>query len=386
MCPTDGARSAQDALVCFRVRRNPLRNVLFWVNGFSRVRKNPLKAIRIHQHGGIDRLRYEDADDPKITSGRDVIVKLEAAALNHIDIWVRMGATGMAIPMPHILGADGAGGVVEVGADVRTVRTGDKVCLYSFTGCGKCEFCLSDRDFLCIRVRSLGERLDGTYAPYIKVSPENCFPIPSYMTFVEAAAFPLVFVTVWRMLVTNARLQPGETLLVVGIGGGVAGAALQIAKHIGARVIVTSGSDEKLERAKEYGADHGIHHRRKNFAEEAVRLTEGRGVDVVLDSVAGEVWEQSLHSLGRGGRLVTCGATAGGEPNDDLTTMIARELTIHGSTLGSREDFRQLLSFLELARIHPIIDSQFPLKEAAAAQQRMEQALQFGKILLQTAD
>lgn len=345
-----------------------------------------MKAVRIHKHGGIEQLRYEDAEDPTVTSGQDVIVKLTAAALNHIDLWVRMGATGMAIPMPHILGADGAGVVVEVGRDVKRVRAGDKVCLYSFTGCGECEFCLSDRDFLCIRVRSLGERLDGTYAQYVKVAPGNCFPVPSYMSFEEAAAFPLVFVTVWRMLVTNAQLRPGERLLIIGIGGGVASAALQMARHMGARVIVTSGSDQKLERARGLGAEHGINHRRKNFAEEVRRLTEGRGVDVVLDSVAGEVWEKSLNSLARGGRLVTCGATAGGEPNDDLDTMISKELTIYGSTLGSREDFRQLLSFLEVAKIRPIIDRRFPLREAALAQQRMEAALQFGKILLQSSD
>lgn len=345
-----------------------------------------MKAIRIHAHGGIDQLRYEDAPDPTVTAPKDVIVKLEAAALNHIDIWVRMGATGMSIPMPHILGADGAGAVVEVGSEVNHVKTGDKVCLYSFTGCGECEFCLSDRDFMCIRVRSLGERLDGTYAQYIKVLPENCFSIPSYMTFDEAAAFPLVFVTLWRMLVTNARLQPGESLLIIGIGGGVASAALQVAKRMGARVIVTSGSDEKLERAKVLGADHGINHRQTNFAEEVRRLTDDRGVDAVLDSVAGEVWQKSLSSLAHGGRLVTCGATAGGEPNDDLSIMISKELKIYGSTLGSREDFRQLLNFLEVSKIHPIIDRKFPLSEARDAQQRMEEALQFGKIVLQSSD
>jgi NADPH:quinone reductase-like Zn-dependent oxidoreductase len=345
-----------------------------------------LKAIRIHAHGGVEQLRYEDAPDPEVTSPRDVIVKLEAAALNHIDIWVRLGATGIKIPMPHILGADGAGVIVEVGSEVRSVSAGDKVCLYSFTGCGECEFCLSDRDFMCIRVRSLGERLDGTYAQYIKVSPENCFTIPSYMPFDEAAAFPLVFVTLWRMLVTNARLQPGESLLIIGIGGGVASGGLQVAKRIGARVIVTSGSDEKLERAKALGAEHGINHRQTNFAEEVRRLTDNRGVDVVLDSVAGEAWQKSLHSLARGGRLVTCGATAGGEPNDDVNTMVSKELKIYGSTLGSREDFRQLLSFLDATQIHPIIDRKFPLSEAHDAQQRMEEARQFGKILLQISD
>lgn len=344
-----------------------------------------MKAIRIHAHGGVDQLRYENAADPRITSSKDIIVKLEAAALNHIDIWVRLGATGMKIPMPHILGADGAGIVVEAGSDVKTVTPGDKVCLYSFTGCGQCEFCLSDRDFMCIRIRSLGERLDGTYAEYVKVTPENCFPVPAYMTFEEAAAFSLVFVTVWRMLVTNARLQSGESLLIIGIGGGVASAALQVAKRMGARVIVTSGSEEKLERAKALGADHGINHRRQNFAEEVKILTDDRGVDVVLDSVAGEVWQNSLASLTHGGRLVTCGATAGADPNDDLNTMISKELKIYGSTLGSREDFRQLLNFLDVTQIHPIIDSKFPLKDATAAQQRMEEARQFGKILLQIA-
>jgi NADPH:quinone reductase-like Zn-dependent oxidoreductase len=345
-----------------------------------------LKAIRIHEHGGIDKLRYEETEEPRITSPRDVIVKLEAAALNHIDIWVRMGATGMEIPMPHILGADGAGVVVDVGNQVKSVGTGDKVCLYSFAGCGQCEFCLSDRDFMCIRVKALGERLDGTYAEYVKVAPENCFPIPSYMTFDEAAAFPLVFLTVWRMLVTNARLQPGESILIIGIGGGVASAALQAAKRMGARVIVTSGSDDKLDHAKVLGADYGINHRRKNFAEEVRILTDDRGVDVVLDSVAGEVWQKSLASLAHSGRLVTCGATAGGEPIDDLNAIISKELKIYGSTLGSREDFHQLLNFLNATQIHPIIDRKFPLREAAAAQQRMEEARQFGKILLQSSD
>ena len=344
-----------------------------------------MRAIRIHEHGGVDQLRFEDAPDPHITSPKDVIVKLEAAALNHIDIWVRMGATGMEIPMPHILGADGAGMVVDVGSEVKSLRTGDKVCLYSFTGCGECEFCRSDRDFMCIRVKALGERLDGTYAERVKVAPENCFPIPSYMTFDEAAAFPLVFLTVWRMLVTNARLQPGETLLIVGIGGGVASAALQVGARIGARVIVTSGSDEKIARALALGAAHAINHRQKDYAKEVQQWTDGRGVDVVVDSVAGEVWQKSLASLGHGGRLVTCGATAGWQPNDDLNAIISKSLKIYGSTLGSREDFRQLLGFLNATQIHPVIDSKFSLKQAADAQRRMEEARQFGKIILQNS-
>lgn len=239
---------------------------------------------------------------------------------------------------------------------------------------------------MCIHVRVLGERLEGTYAEYVKLPAENCFPIPAMMSFEEAAAFPLVFVTLWRMLITNARLKPGESLLIIGIGGGVASAALQVAKQIGAHVVVTSGSDEKLELAKNWGADHGVNHRKKDFAKEVRTLTENRGVDVVLDCVAGEVWQKSLSALAKGGRLVTCGATAGGLPDTDLRTIFSNHLKIFGSTLGSREEFRQLLSFMTLSRIRPIIDSVFPLKEGAAAQRRMEEGKQFGKIVLQVSD
>jgi NADPH:quinone reductase-like Zn-dependent oxidoreductase len=345
-----------------------------------------VKAIRIHEHGGIEKLRYEEAPYPSLSSPQEAIVKLKNAALNHIDIWIRLGATGMVIPMPHILGADGAGTVVEIGKDVKNVKTGDAVCLYSFSGCGQCEFCLTRRDFMCIHIQGVGERLDGTYAEYVKVPAECCFPMPAQMSFAEAAAFPLVFLTVWRMLVTNAQLKPGETILIIGIGGGVAGAALQIARRSGARVMVTSGSNEKLELARSHGAAHAINHREKDFAQEVQTLTDNRGVDVVLDCVAGEVWQKSLSALARGGRLVTCGATAGGNPETDLTPIFTKHLKIFGSTMGSRDEFRQLLNFLAGAKIKPIIDQVFPLSEAAAAQRRMEEAKQFGKIVLQISD
>ncbi|MGH7833287.1 MAG: alcohol dehydrogenase catalytic domain-containing protein, partial [Candidatus Binatia bacterium] len=219
-----------------------------------------MKAVRIHEHGGVEKLRYEEADELKLSSPDEAIVRLKAAALNRIDIWNRLGVTGIAIPIPHILGADGAGEVAEVGAEVRSVRPGDQVCLYPPTNCRECEFCLTGRDFMCLHIRALGERLDGTYAEFVKLPAENCFPVPAGMSFAEAAAFPLVFITVWRMLVTNAGLKPGESILIIGIGGGVASAALQMAKKIGARVIVTSSSDDKLEQARGLGADHGINY------------------------------------------------------------------------------------------------------------------------------
>ena len=335
----------------------------------------------MHGYGGVERLFYEDAPEPNFESG-EVIVKLKAAAINHIDIWNRMGATGIAVPMPHILGADGAGVVAEVGANVANVKVGDRVCLYPPTGCGQCEYCLTDRDFMCFRLRVLGERLEGTYAQYVKLPAQNCFLVPAHYSFEEAAAFPLVFITLWRMLVTNAELKPGESVLIIGIGGGVASASLQLAKRIGARVIVTSSSEEKLARAKNLGADHGIHHRTQDFVAEVRRLTGQRGVDVVVDCVGGEVWCKSLACLARGGRLVTCGATSGGQAVDDIAAICSKELKIHGSTLGSREEFHLLISFLNAAKIRPIIDSVFPLREAPAAQRYVEEARQFGKVVL----
>jgi len=336
----------------------------------------------MHGYGGIEQLFYEDAAEPRIAEPNDVIVKLKAAAINHIDIWNRLGKTGQIFEIPHILGADGAGIVVEVGAKVTNLKPGDAVCLYPPTGCGQCEFCLTGNDWMCIRLRVLGERLEGTYAEFVRLPAENCFPIPAGYSFEEAAAFPLVFVTLWRMLITNAKLKPGETVLIIGIGGGVASASLQVAKRLGAHVMVTSSSDEKLERAKQLGADHAVNHRKRDFVEAVNELTKQRGVDLVVDCVGGEVWRKSLASLTRGGRLVTCGATAGGQPDDDIAAIFSKHLTIYGSTLGSREEFRQLLSFLTVSRIKPIIDSVFPLRDAASAQHRVETAQQFGKVVL----
>lgn len=345
-----------------------------------------MKAVLLHGYGGTDRLRYEETETPKAASPNDVVVRLKAAALNHIDIWNRRGLTGMEVEMPHILGGDGAGTVVETGAEVANVKPGDAVCLYPATGCGKCEFCLTDSDFMCVHLRVLGERLKGTYAEYVRLPAQNCFPIPPGFSFEEAAAFPLVFLTVWRMLVTNARLRPGDQVLILGIGGGVATAALQIAKQMGTHVIVTSSSEQKLALAKNWGADHGIHYLKSDFAKETRALTNKRGVDVVVDCVGGESWVKSLASLAKGGRLVTCGATAGAAPETDLRRVFWNHLSILGSTLGSREEFRQLLNFLRNTKIRPIIDQIFPLEEAAAAHERMERGEQFGKIVLQIAE
>ena len=345
-----------------------------------------MKAVCIYEHGGLDKLRYEQTDDPKLNSSREVVVQLRAAALNRIDILNREGVTGMEVPLPHILGADGAGVVVDVGDGVTNVKKGDAVCLYPPSGCGRCEFCRTDRDYMCVHLRVIGEGIKGTYAEYIKVPAENCFPIPTDYSFEEAAAFPLVFITVWRMLVTNAALKPGEHVLILGIGGGVASAALQLAKGMSAHVIVTSSSDAKLEMAKNHGADYGINYRNADFVKEVRALTGKRGVDVVVDCVGGESWAKSLAALAKGGRLVTCGATAGAFPQTNIRRIFWNHLSIFGSTLGSRQEFQRLLSFCSASGIRPIIDQVFPLKETAAAQQRLEEGKQFGKIVLQVAN
>jgi len=341
-----------------------------------------LKAVRIYQHGDIEQLKFEDAPEPRLSSPSDAIVKLRAASLNRIDIWNRRGLTGMRFAFPHILGADGAGIVCEVGEQARNIKPGDAVCLYPPSGCGQCEYCATDRDYMCIQLRVLGEREDGTYAEYVRLPARNCFPIPPTLSFEEAAAFPLVYITLWRMLVTHAQLKPGDHILILGIGGGVATAALQVAAHLGAHIIVTSSSDDKLAKARVLGAEHGINYRTTDFPPEVRRLTDKRGVDVVVDCVGGESWVKSLASLAKGGKLVTCGATTGANPQTDLRRIFWNNLTIFGSTLGSREDFRQVLNFMNSSQTRPIIDQVFPLKDAPLAQRRMEEGKQFGKIVL----
>lgn len=342
-----------------------------------------MKAVRIHEHGDLDTLRYEDCPEPELTGPHDVIVKLRAASINRRDIGNRSGTTGSPAALPHILGADGAGVVAEVGRDVNNVKPGDRVCLYPLRGCGGCEFCVTDREFLCGARCVLGDHEHGTYAGYVKVPARNCFPIPAGLTFAEAAALPSAYVTVWEMLMTHAELKPGEHVLIAGVGGGIGSAALQLTLGLGARVIATSASDEKLARAKELGAEQCINYKNSDFAQEARRLTDKRGVDVVVDSAGGEGWVRSLAALARGGRLVTCGATAGTHPRTDVTRIFWNNLKIFGSTLGSRQALGNVIRFMENTRSKPIIDRRFPLKDAAAAQRRLEEGKQFGKIVLE---
>lgn len=342
-----------------------------------------MKAVRIHEHGGAEKLRYEDAPEPELVGPRDAIIELRAASVNRSDIQARSGLTRTPSALPHILGADGAGVVAKVGGEVNNLKPGDAVCLYPLDGCGSCEFCATDRDNLCAAPRNLGEQENGTYAAFVKAPARNCFSFPFGLSFAEAAALPSVYLAVWKMLISLAKVKPGEHVLIVGAGGGIGTAALQLAVNSGAHVIAASGSDEKLDKAHDLGAEQGVNYQSADIAKEVRRFTGKRGVDVVVDCVGGEGWVKSLAALAKGGRLVICGAVAGDHPKTDLKRIFWNHLNVFGSTLGSRHEFAQVLHFLQSTGAKPVLDRVFPLREAAAAQRRMENGSHFGKIVLQ---
>jgi NADPH:quinone reductase-like Zn-dependent oxidoreductase len=342
---------------------------------------SPMKAVRFHEHGGSAVLRYEDAPVPDLAPG-EVLVRVRACALNHLDLWERRGLPRVTIPLPHISGSDVAGDVVAAAAP--QVATGIRVMLQPGVSCGRCAACLSGRDNECERYEVLGYRNHpGGYAEYVKVPVHNLIPLPDHVDYVHAAAFPLTFLTAWHMLVTRAQLQRGDDVLVLAAGSGVGQAAIQIAVMHGARVFATAGSDEKLERARALGAADVIHHHKEDVAEAIKRLTNRRGVDVVIEHVGQATWAKSVRSLARGGRLVTCGATTGSSGQIDLAALFAKQLTIQGSYMGTKGELMQAAAVFFAGALMPVIDRTFPLADAAAAQQRMEASGQFGKIVLE---
>jgi NADPH:quinone reductase-like Zn-dependent oxidoreductase len=339
-----------------------------------------MKAVRFHEHGGPAVLRYEDAPDPDLAPG-EVLVRVRACGLNHLDLWQRRGLRRVRIPLPHIAGSDVAGEVAA--AEVRGVPAGLRVMLQPGVSCGRCTACLSGRDDECEHYEVLGYlNHSGGYAEFVKVPAANLIPIPDTVDYVHAAGFPLTFLTAWHMLITRAQLQVGEDVLVVAAGSGVGQAAIQIAALHGARVFATAGSDWKLERARALGASEVIHHHKQDIAEEVKRLTNRRGVDVVIEHVGEATWPKTVRSLARGGRLVTCGATTGARGDVDLTALFARRLTILGSYMGTKGELMRAARFFFAGQLTPVIDSTFPLADAAAAQQRLEESGQFGKIVL----
>ena len=340
-----------------------------------------MKAAIFHEHGGPEVLRYEDSPEPSVSAGQ-VRVRVKACALNRLDIWIRQGIPAMPVSLPHIGGCDVAGIVERVGSDAPGVSAGDRVFIAPGLSCWHCEFCLSGRDNLCTSYQILGAQVNGGMAELVTVPAINVVPIPSGLSFEQAAAFPLTAETAWHMLFGLAKLQPAEDVLVLGAGSGVGSMAVQMAHVAGARVITTVGSDGKLERAKALGADEVINHARENIAERVKQLTAGRGVDVVIEHVGPATWEHSVRALAKGGRLITCGATTGPTVTIDLRYLYMRQQTLVGSMMGTRGELLQAAKWMGTGRLHTVIDSVMPLKEARAAQERMNDRQLFGKIVL----
>ena len=344
-----------------------------------------MKAAMIRKFGNLDVVEVGDLPVPKI-GPQQVLVKVRAAALNHLDIWVRSGVVpGLDMTKPHILGCDGAGEVAEVGAEVKRWKVGDEVVLNPGISCGRCEFCLRGEQSECEVFRVLGEQVDGTFAEYVAVPEVNVYRKPAHLTWQETAAYPLVFVTAWRMLVNRAQLKPGETVLIPGIGGGVATAALVICNFLGCPAIVTSSSAEKLAKAKQLGAVLGLDYTKEELVPKVREYTQKRGVDVVCDSIGGETWDKHIQCLCKGGRIVNCGATGGPKPVTSLQRVFWNHLTILGTTMGSHHDFAQMHRLVASGKLRPVIDSTFPLAKIKEAQQRMESKGQLGKIVLDIA-
>jgi NADPH:quinone reductase-like Zn-dependent oxidoreductase len=340
-----------------------------------------MKAILFDHHGGPEVLRYTDVPEPELRSG-EVLVRVHACALNHLDLWVRGGLPGVPIPLPHIPGSDIAGVIEKIGPGITTVKPGQKVLLAPGVTCGKCAACLAGRDNYCPQFTNLGYMIDGGCAEFVGCPEVNCFPYPENLSFEEAAAVPLVFQTAWHMLLTRAQLQPAETVLILGAGSGVGSAAIQIAKSFSCRVIATAGTDAKLAKARELGADQTINHHTQKIKDEVRRLTAKRGVDVVFEHVGTATWDDSVASLTRGGRLVTCGATTGFDAKIDLRFLFSRQLSVLGSYMGNKSEFATVLKLVTAGKLKPVLDRTFPLAECRFAHEYLEAGEQFGKVVL----
>jgi NADPH:quinone reductase-like Zn-dependent oxidoreductase len=335
--------------------------------------------------GGLEQLAVRELPAPELEAPGDVRVRVHAAALNRLDLFVAAGLPGVTYTFPHIVGSDGAGIVESVGPAVTGVRPGDRVMINPGLWCGRCPACLGGEESLCASFRVVGEHHPGTVAEYVVLPADNLAPVPPAMPWPQAAAFSLATLTAWRMLTTRAALRPGETVLIWGIGGGVAMAAFQVARHLGARTVVTSGSDAKLDAACRLGADVTVNHATGDVVAEVRRATGGRGADVVADSVGQARWQDSLRALRRGGRLVTCGATSGPMVSIDLRRLFWHQWSLLGSTLGSRREYAEVVALAHQGLLWPVVDRTVPLDESLAAVARLERGEQVGKLVIEVA-
>src|SRR3954451_926882 len=339
-----------------------------------------MKAILIREHGGLDKLEIAEVPDPIPRPG-EAVVRVRAVALNHLDIWLRRGVPGHKFPLPMIPGCEVSGVIEAIDANPAGFAEGDEVVVAPGLSCGACTACLSGNDPLCPRFGMFGETVDGGCAELLVAPVRNLMRKPKRLSFAEAAALPLDMLTAWHMLIARAQLRPGETVLVQAGGSGVGSAAIQIAKLWGATVYATAGTSTKAARAKALGADETIVYTEVDFVDEVRRLTSKRGVDVVFEHVGGETFERSLRALARGGRLVTCGSTAGGEVTVNLRLVFFKLLSILGSTMGSLAELHEIMKFVEAGRLRPVVDRVLPLAEVAEGHRILEAREAFGKIV-----
>lgn len=340
-----------------------------------------MKALAFTEFGGPEKLALQDVPTPTIGPG-EVLVRVRACALNHLDLFVREGIPALRTPLPFWTGCDIAGDVAEVGAGVDGVKAGDRVCVNPNLTCGRCEYCIQGEDSQCVRYGIVGEHVPGGLAEYVKVRGDNVLALPDAVSYEDAASFILTNMTAWRMVVTQGQARAGQDVLILGVGGGVSSTAVQIAKLCGARVIATSSSDDKLARARALGADVGINYTREDWARRVFELTGRRGVDLVIENVGRTTWESSLRSLRKGGRLVTCGATSGPIAETDIRIVFWKQVHIIGSTMANRREFNEVMALFFAGRLRPIVDTVMPLAEGAEAQRRLAEGRQFGKIVL----
>jgi NADPH:quinone reductase-like Zn-dependent oxidoreductase len=340
-----------------------------------------MQAARIHRHGGPEVLVVEDIAEPQLRADQ-VLVRVRACALNHLDLFVRAGIPGMKFSLPHILGSDIAGEVIAVGELCERAKPGWRVLLSPGLSCRQCEACLAGNDNLCRRFTMFGYALDGGNTELLAAPEYSAIQIPDDMSFEDAAAVPLVFLTAWHMLMARAKLQPGEDVMVLAASSGVGSAAIQIAKMFQCRVIATAGGEAKLVKTRELGADHVIDHYQRDISAEVKKVTGKRGVDVVIEHVGTATWQKSLESLAPAGRLVTCGATTGFDARVDLRFLFSKQWSLLGSFMGTMGELHQVLKFVFRKQLKPVVDRVYPLSEIRAAHERLENKEQFGKVVV----
>jgi len=345
-----------------------------------------MRAVYFSEHGNLEQIKIGEVTIPNV-GPNDVLIETKFGALNHLDLFVIRGWQGLTLSMPHVIGADGSGIIKEIGSEVTTISEGDRVTINPGISCGKCDMCLSGQQVLCNQFSILGENKWGSFAQYIKIPEINVIKIPENYPFDKAAAAPLTFLTAWRMLTTQAKIKYNDIVFIHGAGGGVSTAAIQIAKYFGAKVIATSSTQEKIEKAKNLGADYVIDYKEmKNFTKYVyTELTNRHGIDIVIDNVGQATFPTSIQLLRPGGRLITCGVTSGPFTKINITDLFWKHLEIKGSTMANQGEFREVMKLIFTGKLSPIIDKVYSIEDVKEAEQYLSEGNQFGKVLIKVS-